>query len=191
MATLSDTLLGLTGSVTKATDRLTLLESSARRKFTNISDETALIDVFKVVTPDERDADVRRNPGGFLVFAQGPSLWKLPAEDIGETKQLSNNSGETNGAVAVDCVNHHLYWTNPETGIRRSRYDGSDNHLVVTKAGIYGGLAVDFVSGNLFWVQGSAILVAKISHLEDGNKTIISHTGINIVSAPAVHPSRG
>ncbi|OWA54706.1 hypothetical protein BV898_19107 [Hypsibius exemplaris] len=155
---LSDTLLGLTGNITRATDRLTLLESSARRKYTNISDEKALMDIFKVVTPDERDADVRRNRGGFLVFAQGPSLWKLPGEYIGETRELSNIFGEGNRAVTVDCVNHHLYWANPETGIRRSRYDGSDNHLVVTKVGIYRGLAVDFVSRNVFWVEGSTIL---------------------------------
>ncbi|OWA50388.1 putative Zinc metalloproteinase nas-14 [Hypsibius exemplaris] len=128
---------------------------------------------------------------GFLVFGQGPSLWSLPVEDRGDTKQLTDNSGENHCAVAVDCLNHHLYWTNPQTGIRRSRYDGSDNHLVVTKAGIFRGLAVDFVSGNLFWVQDNAILVAKISHLEAGHKTIISHTGFNIDSALAVHPSRG
>ncbi|OWA53748.1 hypothetical protein BV898_18170 [Hypsibius exemplaris] len=190
MATLSDTLLGPTGSVTRATDQLTLLESSARRKFTNISDEEALMDVFKMVTPDERDAIVRRNRGGFLVTAQGP-LWKLPGEDVGETSQLSNISEEENHAVAVDCVNHHLYWTIWGKGIRRSWYDGSDNHLVVTKAGISLGLAVDFIARNMFWIQHSAILVAKMSHLKAGHKNIISHTEIDWRSALAVHPSRG
>ncbi|OQV11612.1 hypothetical protein BV898_14110 [Hypsibius exemplaris] len=58
-------------------------------------------------------------------------------------------------------------------------------------AGIYLGLAVNFVSGNMFWVEGSAILVAKMSHLEAGHKTIISHVGIDLNSALAVHPSRG
>ncbi|OWA54719.1 hypothetical protein BV898_19120 [Hypsibius exemplaris] len=139
MAPLSDTLLGLTGSVTRATDRLTLLESSARRKFTNISDEEALMDVFKM----------------------GSSLWKLPVEDVGETKELSNIFGEVNHAVAVDCVNNHLYWTNPETGIRRSRYDGSDNHLVVTKAPIYFGLAVDFVSGICFGFKAAPFMLQR------------------------------
>ncbi|OWA54731.1 hypothetical protein BV898_19131 [Hypsibius exemplaris] len=185
MATMSDTLLGPTGTATRAIDQLTLLESSARKKFTNISDEKTLTGIFTVVTPDER-----RNRGGFLVFAQGPSLWKLPGEDVGETRELSNNSGEWNYALAVDCVNQHLYWISLRTGIRRSRYDGSDNHLV-TEAEIFSGLAVDFVSGNMFWVEGSAIHVAQMSHLEAGHKTIISHTGINSDSALAVHPSRG
>ncbi|OWA55043.1 putative Low-density lipoprotein receptor-related protein 4, partial [Hypsibius exemplaris] len=143
-----------------------------------------------VVTPAETDPNIRRNRGGFLVFAQGRSLWKLPGEDVGETRELSNISGEINKAVTVDCVNHHLYWTNEPTGIRRSRYDGSDNHLVVKK-GMYLGLAVDFVSGNIFWVQCGVILVAKMSHLEDGHKTIISHAEINRYSALAVHPTRG
>ncbi|OWA50389.1 putative Zinc metalloproteinase nas-14 [Hypsibius exemplaris] len=129
--------------------------------------------------------------GRFLVIAQGPSLWRLPVEDRSDTKQLTNISGEDNFAVAVDCVNHHLYWANHKTGIRRSRYDGSDNHLVVTNGVISYGLAVDFVSGNMFWVQNSAILVAKMSQLETGHKTIISHTEIGFFSALAVHPSRG
>ncbi|OWA55038.1 putative Prolow-density lipoprotein receptor-related protein 1 [Hypsibius exemplaris] len=138
-------------------------------------------------TPRERDA----NRGGFLVIAQGPSLWKLPGEDVGETRELSKISGEDNYAVAVDCVNHHLYWTNWQKGIRRSRYDGSDNHLVVSKGGIYYGLAVDFVAGNMFWVHDGAILVARMSNLEAGHKTIISDTKIDSWSALAVHPSRG
>ncbi|OWA53523.1 putative Zinc metalloproteinase nas-4 [Hypsibius exemplaris] len=144
-----------------------------------------------VVTPDKMDANVTRDRGGFLVFAQGPSLWKLPGEDVGETRELSHMSGEYSRAIAVDCVNHYLYWTNDQTGIRRSRYDGSDNHPVVTKAGMRYGLAMDFVSGNMFWVQDNAVLVAKMSHLEAGHKTIISHTEINRFSALAVHPSRG
>ncbi|OWA53517.1 putative Low-density lipoprotein receptor-related protein 1B, partial [Hypsibius exemplaris] len=137
------------------------------------------------------DANVTRDRGGFLVFAQGPSLWKLPGEDVGETRELTNISGETNRVVAVDCVNQHLYWTILGKGIRRSRYDGSDNHLVVTKAHFFTELAVDFVAGNMFWVRGNALRVAKISHLEAGHKTIISHTGIILYSALAVHPSRG
>ncbi|OWA53520.1 putative Low-density lipoprotein receptor-related protein 6 [Hypsibius exemplaris] len=191
MATVSDTLLGPTGTVTQAIDRLTLLEPSARKKFTNISDEKTLTDIFTVVTPAKTDPNIRRNRGGFLVFGQGSSLWKLPGEDVGETKELSNIPGEQNCAVAVDCVNHHIYWTNLQTGIRRSRYDGSNNHLVLTKAGIRHGLAVDFVSGNMFWIEDSAIFVAKMSDLEAGHKTIISHVGISEWSALAVHPSRG
>ncbi|OWA50391.1 putative Low-density lipoprotein receptor-related protein 4 [Hypsibius exemplaris] len=181
----------LARNFSQAESRLTLLEFSARRKFANISDDKALMDVFKVETADERDSNAGRNRGGFLVFAQGPSLWKMSGEDIGETKELSNVSGEHNVAIAVDCVNHHLYWTIEQTGIRRSGYDGSDNRLVVTKADLRYGLAVDFVSGNLFWIEGRAILVAKMSHLEAGHQTIISHAEINYHSALAVHPSRG
>ncbi|OQV19428.1 putative Low-density lipoprotein receptor-related protein 4 [Hypsibius exemplaris] len=140
-----------------------------------------------VETPGERKA----NHGGFLVLAQGPSLWKLPGEDVNETKELSSFSIEVNEEVAVDCINHYLYWTIYGKGIRRSRYDGSDNHLVVTSGEIYYGLAVDFVAGNMFWVQNSAILVAKMSNLEAGHKTIISHTGMDNYGGLAVHPSRG
>ncbi|OWA54729.1 putative Zinc metalloproteinase nas-14 [Hypsibius exemplaris] len=48
-----------------------------------------------------------------------------------------------------------------------------------------------FVARNMFWVHGRAILVAQISHLRAGHKTIVSHTGIDWPSALAVHPSRG
>ncbi|OQV19429.1 putative Nidogen-1 [Hypsibius exemplaris] len=129
--------------------------------------------------------------GGFLVVTKGPSLWRLPVEDNGNTKHLTNIPGDLNHAVAVDCVTRHLYWAVWRKGIRRSQYDGSYNHLVVRNDSISRGLAVDFVTRNVFWVQGSNILVAKMSHLEAGHKTILSDTGINLYSALAVHPSRG
>ncbi|OQV13542.1 hypothetical protein BV898_12179 [Hypsibius exemplaris] len=140
---------------------------------------------------ERRTTTEQPKTGGFLVFAQGYSLWRIPVEDNGDTKELTNIPEEWIHAVAVDCVNHHLYWTIWEKGIRRSRYDGSNNHLVVTNDTIYCGLAVDFVAGNMFWIQGSNIFVAKTSNLEAGHKTIISHAGIDSWSALAVHPSRG
>ncbi|OWA51416.1 putative Zinc metalloproteinase nas-14 [Hypsibius exemplaris] len=139
----------------------------------------------------KRNTTEQHKTGGFLVFAQGPFLWRLPTEDLDDAEQLSNITEEKNYAVAVDCVNHHLYWTNKQTGIRRSRYDGSDNNLVVTNDETLLGLAVDFVSGNMFWAQGSAILVAKMSQLEAGHKTIISSMDIYVLTALAVHPSSG
>ncbi|OWA55477.1 putative Zinc metalloproteinase nas-38 [Hypsibius exemplaris] len=45
--------------------------------------------------------------GGFLVFAQGPSLWRLPVEDNGDTGtalQIILEKSLTH--VAVDCVDH-------------------------------------------------------------------------------------
>ncbi|OQV19434.1 putative Nidogen-1 [Hypsibius exemplaris] len=129
---------------------------------------------------------------GFLVIAQGGSLWRLSVEDNGDTEQLTNIPGEHNHAVAVDCVTRHLYWAVRRKGIRRSRYDGSYNHLVIiANDTIANGLAVDFVARNVFWVQGSAILVAKMNHLEAGHKTILSDTRIDHFTPLAVHPSRG
>ncbi|OQV19430.1 hypothetical protein BV898_06544 [Hypsibius exemplaris] len=56
---------------------------------------------------------------------------------------------------------------------------------------IKNGLAVDFVAGNMFWVQGDEILIAKMSHLEAGHKTIISDLSFYYINTLAVHPSRG
>ncbi|OWA51414.1 putative Low-density lipoprotein receptor-related protein 5 [Hypsibius exemplaris] len=175
-------------TILECLSKLNSLISLVRSKLANTSADLTWLDDFESEISAEENAQETRmmREEGFVIVAQGPSLWNVSDGGHGP---LTNISDEENCVVAVDCPNRHIYWTNAETGIRRFGYDGSDNQLVVRKEGLNRGMAIDFVAGNLFWIQGSDIVVAKMKDLAVGYKTILRR--IDSASALAVHPARG
>ncbi|OQV23385.1 putative Low-density lipoprotein receptor-related protein 4 [Hypsibius exemplaris] len=127
----------------------------------------------------------------FLAFTINENVWRIPlANELAGTRLLSNISADS-GSIVADCVEHNLYWNSMSTGIRRSQYDGSDNKLVLPQPGTYLGLAIDFISRNIFWRNGDSLFVAKLKDLPAGQFTVMTDVRLTLDSALAVHPARG
>lgn len=75
-----------------------------------------------------RSAALNRNHGGYLVYGQGPSIWRL-----GDHAPLTNITDQAVCSVVPDCVDQYLYYsnTNSSQSINRARYDGSDAQVVI------------------------------------------------------------
>ncbi|OQV24162.1 hypothetical protein BV898_02112 [Hypsibius exemplaris] len=136
---------------------------------------------------------LKKNTGGFLVLAQSSYIWKLSLSDGGELSQLQYfiRLRDPMWAVAVDCRYRYLYWSNHASGLTRSLYDGSRVTSVAPRVEEFRVLAVDFVTGNIWSIQASDILVGKLSDLTAEQKTIIMDERISTGSALAVHPVCG
>ncbi|OWA50469.1 hypothetical protein BV898_14983 [Hypsibius exemplaris] len=98
----------------------------------------------------------KRDRGFFLAMAQGPSIWKLPVGEFGNTSQLSN-------------VTATLYWSHSSNSIKAAAVDGRDRQVLVT--GISAGvLAVDYEADELYWADVNKFLHRTLEYL------IVPHT---------------
>ncbi|OQV23381.1 hypothetical protein BV898_02827 [Hypsibius exemplaris] len=126
----------------------------------------------------------------FLAFTN-MNVWRIPLENKLVGTQLLSNISDVSGSIVADCAEHNLYWNSRSTGIRRSQYDGSDNQLVLPQPGVYLGLAIDFISRNIFWRNGNSLFVARLKDLPAGQLTVMTDARLTEDSALAVHPARG
>ncbi|OQV15413.1 putative Fibroblast growth factor receptor-like protein 2 [Hypsibius exemplaris] len=127
----------------------------------------------------------------FLAFTQSQNVWRIPLANESVGTQLLSNISADGGSIVADCAEHKLYWNSMADGIRRSRYDGSDNQLVLPQKEIYLGLAIDFISRNIFWRKGNSLFVARLKDLPSGQLTVMTDSRLTVDSALAVHPARG
>lgn len=156
------------------------------------------VDVYVCVCNENYRGDGRRcEPIGdrenYLVFSRGYSINKIPYvqsdDNIGET--LIYKSDQLIIDVDTDCEDGELYWTDVYSGkISKSKLDGSEETVVIKDQSSPEGIAIDWISRNMFWTD-SGYDIIQVSMLNGTNKkTLISEDLIN-PRAIVVDPNQG
>ncbi|KAK6191563.1 hypothetical protein SNE40_003218 [Patella caerulea] len=131
--------------------------------------------------------------GNYLIYAQGYKLMKSPHESSADTygQQLISDPSQLAIAVETDCKSGYLYWTDVYRGqIRRSNLDGSNDEVLLTDLSSPEGIAIDFVSRNLYFTD-SGLDIIGVTKLDGSERTSLFKDNLENPRAIAVDPSRG
>ncbi|XP_077935755.1 nidogen-1-like isoform X2 [Gasterosteus aculeatus] len=141
--------------------------------------------------------DVHPVPSGtHLLFAQSGKIERVPLDGYDmqqeEAKPLLYLPDRVVIAVAYDCVEEMVYWTDiTEPAISRARLSGGDVVPVVT-TGLQSpeGLAIDHVARLLFWTD-SARDTVEVSQLDGGRRRVLHDTDLINPRAIVTNPAYG
>ncbi|XP_037327749.2 nidogen-1-like [Pungitius pungitius] len=141
--------------------------------------------------------DVHPVPSGtYLLFAQSGKIERVPLDGYDmqqeEAKTLLHLPERVVIAVAYDCVEEMVYWTDiTGPAISRARLSGGDVVPVVT-TGLQSpeGLAVDHVARLLFWTD-SARDTVEVSQLDGGRRRVLHDTDLINPRAIVANPAYG
>ncbi|XP_067681271.1 nidogen-like [Haliotis asinina] len=129
--------------------------------------------------------------GNFLIYAQGYSISRVPYQGTGRGQMLIYVPGQLAVGLDTDCAEGLLYWTDVAGGqIRRAQYDGTDIQTVLTGLVSPEGIAIDYISRNLYYTDSEldVVGVAKLDGTDQ--KTLFSSDIINPRSI-VLDPRRG
>ncbi|ESO97555.1 hypothetical protein LOTGIDRAFT_208735 [Lottia gigantea] len=113
--------------------------------------------------------------GNYLIYAQGYKLMKTPHDSSEFTygEQIVSDPEQLAIAVETDCKTGYLYWTDVYGGqIKRSNLDGSNSQVILDGLSSPEGLAVDYVSGNIYYTD-SGLDVIGVSKLDGSAKSTL------------------
>jgi nidogen (entactin) len=155
----------------------------------------------------------RRNPtheGNFLLLNQGMATLKIPFEPSTKNlgKPIQIKYFQTAVGLDIDCFEGRVYWSDISgMAIRSSTYNGSAKSDFITQgnfvtsmggsiescvAGIGSpeGLAVDWVSRNIYWTDSTKDTV-EVASVEGKRRRVLFDTNLVNPRGIAVHPQRG
>ncbi|XP_012258472.2 nidogen isoform X1 [Athalia rosae] len=91
----------------------------------------------------------------------------------------------------IDCVNGRAYWSDI-TGhqIRSMTYNGSDSKVFIGDVGGSEGLAIDWISRNIFWTDSNKRTI-EVANLESMKRKVLFVEGLTNPRGIAAHPYRG
>ncbi|XP_048259530.1 nidogen-1-like [Haliotis rufescens] len=140
---------------------------------------------------DGRSCRAFDGSGNFLVYAQGYSISRVPYQGTGRGQMLIYVPGQLAVGLDTDCSEGFLYWTDVAGGqIRRARYDGTDIQTVLTGLVSPEGVAIDYISRNLYYTD-SELDVVGVAKLDGSDqKTLFSSDIVNPRSI-VLDPRRG
>lgn len=134
--------------------------------------------------------------GDYILFTQGMSILRMPLDSDGAQQQsagypLITRSGQTPVGLDVDCLTGHVYWSDVVKGnIYKAPYNGSGSELIleVFPKNSTEGIAIEWVSRNIYWTDSMRRTI-EVANLEGNmHKTLIDDGLVN-PRGIAVHPS--
>lgn len=141
---------------------------------------------------DGRNCSPITSDQSYLVYIRGKSIMEMPYVDSRVNgKRITYIENQMPIALDYDCRDSRIYYTDISSKtIRSINFDGGDEKIVVRDVGSGEGVAVDWLSRNLYWTDAhfDRIEVAKL----DGSdrKTLFDHE-IYDPRAIVVDPTRG
>ncbi|XP_066291050.1 low-density lipoprotein receptor-related protein 5-like [Branchiostoma lanceolatum] len=126
-----------------------------------------------------------------LLLAEGSRLLSASLGGSFPFVELPIPGVESPVAVAYNPDDEHLYWTDPRAGTI-SRYDFSsrESTVLVTNLDTPDGLAIDWVSSNMYWSDAGQRLI-EVSKLDGSDRKALITTGLQEPRAIVVQPSIG
>ncbi|XP_071534542.1 nidogen [Panulirus ornatus] len=129
-----------------------------------------------------------------LLINQGISVLRMPTDArSGVGFPIHVQPIMTAVGADVDCLAGRYYWTDVRSpSIRSSRYDGTERQAVVSGEGIGSpeDVAVDWVSGNVYWTD-SVNDVVSVASIKSGKRRVVIEDGLVNPRGIAVHPGQG
>ncbi|KAI3352670.1 hypothetical protein L3Q82_020124 [Scortum barcoo] len=135
-------------------------------------------------------------PGTHLLFAQSGKIEQVPLDGYNikkeEAKPLLHIPDRVVIAVAYDCVEKKVYWTDiTGPAISRASLSGGDvSHVVTTDLQSPEGIAVDHVARLLFWTDSMRDTV-EVSKLDGSQRQVLFDTDLVNPRAIVTNPAYG
>ncbi|MCL4741088.1 MAG: hypothetical protein KJZ54_02700 [Phycisphaerales bacterium] len=125
-------------------------------------------------------------------YKNGKYTYEIHVADFsgGSHAVIASWSGPNNNyGVAVDRVNHHVYWTDL-AGVQRSNYDGTGATQVLASFNAED-VEVDGAANKVFWTDswgGSSVSIYAANLNGSGQQTLVTLPGNTVVSGLTVDP---
>ncbi|XP_060797025.1 nidogen-1 [Neoarius graeffei] len=135
-------------------------------------------------------------PGANLLFAQNGKIDHIPLENSNmkkeETKTMLHLPDNVVIAVAYDCVDRMVYWTDiTQPSISRASIQGGQPTAVITKdLGSPEGIAIDHLSRNMYWTD-SVLDRIEVSLLDGQHRRVLFDTDLVNPRAIIADPVNG
>ncbi|XP_052256418.1 nidogen-1-like [Dreissena polymorpha] len=143
---------------------------------------------------DGRRCEALPDVESYLVFSRGYSIHKVPTKQNGDHSDGSRVlylPDELAVAVAADCAEQKFYWTDVKHGrISRADLNGFNKDVVINGFSSPEGLAVDWMSRNLYVTDSTLDLVAVVNMNGTYRKTLIN-TELRDPRSIVVSPMQG
>ncbi|GAB1611093.1 nidogen-1-like isoform X2, partial [Argonauta hians] len=127
----------------------------------------------------------------YLAFIRGKSILKMPyihSREIG--KRILSVPDQTPIALAYDCADRQLYYSDIESlTIRRIDTNGNNTETIVNDVKSEG-IAIDWISRNMYWTDSRGKSV-HVSTLDGTQQKTLFDTKINNPRGIVVNPIRG
>lgn len=132
-----------------------------------------------------------------MVYAQGASLHKIPFKtNEKETTSPDKNRivhipGQTSVAVSYDCHEQYIYWSDVSSNvINKIRADGSDFSVVLNNVRSAEGLAVDWISRNMYFTDSETKTI-EVASLNGLFRKVLIKSNLNNPRGIAIDPIDG
>ncbi|XP_046713004.1 nidogen-1-like isoform X1 [Silurus meridionalis] len=135
-------------------------------------------------------------PGANLLFAQNGKIDHIPLDGINmkkeETKTMLHLPDKVVIAVAYDCVDKMVYWTDiTQPSISRASVHGGQPTIVISKdLESPEGIAIDHLSRNMYWTD-SALDRIEVSRLDGQHRRMLFDTDLVNPRAIIADPVNG
>ncbi|KAK3595925.1 hypothetical protein CHS0354_032433 [Potamilus streckersoni] len=130
----------------------------------------------------------------FLFFSRGYSLHRVTASNREEevhTSRLLYVPDELIVAVDSDCVDHKYYWSDVFKGrVSRANLDGSDKEVVVQDLQSPEGIAIDWLSRNIY-ITDSGLDIIEVTNMNGSIRKTLINTSLKDPRAIVIDPQRG
>ncbi|KAI2658943.1 Nidogen-1 [Labeo rohita] len=117
-------------------------------------------------------------PGANLLFAQNGKIDHIPLDgnrmNKDESKTVLHVPGKVVIAVAFDCVEQMIYWSDiTQPAISRAKLQGGETSILISKdLGSPEGIAVDHMSRNMYWTD-SILDRIEVSRLDGSQRRVL------------------
>jgi nidogen (entactin) len=140
-------------------------------------------------------------PAQYLVYAQGASVHRLSLKNNGQLlneesvqpyrNRLVYRQGQTAVGISYDCNEKFVYWSDVSGNtLNRIRVDGSQMQQLLENVTSAEGLAVDWISKNIYFTDSEAKTV-EVASLNGKFRKILIRSNLNNPRGIAVDPVDG
>ncbi len=134
----------------------------------------------------------------YLVYAQGASVHRINLKDTSEPNpnepirtRLFYNPSSTAVGLAYDCHEDFVYWSDVRGNvINRIRPDGSNFSLVLTNVKSAEGLAIDWISRNMYFADSETRTI-EVASLNGKHRKALIKSHLKNPRGIAVDPIDG
>lgn len=134
-----------------------------------------------------------RHKSDHLVFAHGMSILQMPLnptkDDKGQLILLENRQIPV--GLDADCFTGEIYWADVfHQVIHKSTYNGSMTEIFLSGPGSPEGIAIDWVSRNIYWTDSVKDTI-EVANLESKKRKVLINDGLVDPRGIVVHPGYG
>ncbi|XP_076313100.1 LDL receptor protein 1 isoform X3 [Tachypleus tridentatus] len=135
------------------------------------------------------------NTDTFLLYSLN---WEIRGTDLvpdNEEIEVLTPIPKISVAAAIDYDMEYIYWVDSEAGsISRIKRDLTGRQTVVhgidSVAGIAAGLAVDWIAGNIYWIDMSYDVI-EVAHVNGSSRYVLIHENLDKPRVIVVNPLKG